>query len=51
MNERQGFVTILALFFLILLSGILLLQLAGYQHQIESYDILIQHYEQSLRSK
>ncbi len=32
MNSRQGFVTILALLFLIFLSGILLFQLQGYQH-------------------
>lgn len=51
MNNRQGFVTILALLFLILLSGILLFQLQGYQHQVQAYHILIQHYEQQLRAK
>lgn len=48
MNNRQGFVTILALLFLILLSGILLFQLQGYQRQVEAYDLLIQYYEQKL---
>ncbi|MFC6255092.1 hypothetical protein ACFP1H_10925 [Secundilactobacillus hailunensis] len=46
MSNRQGFVTILALLFLILLSGVLLFQLQGYQRQVEAYDILIHHYEQ-----
>ncbi|WP_203649156.1 hypothetical protein [Secundilactobacillus yichangensis] len=51
MTERSGFVTILALLFLILLSGILLFQLQGYQRQVESYNVLIQHYEQKIRAK
>ncbi|MCH5462606.1 hypothetical protein HC026_04595 [Lactobacillus sp. LC28-10] len=51
MTSRQGFVTIMALFFLILLSGILLFQLEGYHRQMEAYNVLIQHYEQKLRTK
>ncbi|WP_179211648.1 hypothetical protein [Secundilactobacillus pentosiphilus] len=51
MTNRQGFVTIIALFFLILLSGILLFQLKGYQREVESYNVLIHYYEQKLRAK
>lgn len=49
MNKRGGFVTILALFFLMLLSAVLIFQMQGYRRQIETYDTLIEHYQHKIQ--
>lgn len=51
MTERKGFVTILALFFLLLLSAVLIFQLQSYRRQAQFYDTLISHYQSQLKNE
>lgn len=48
---RRGFVTIIALLFLILVGMVLTFELQGYHQQMKTFDTLIQHYQTNDRSK
>ncbi|KRK97263.1 hypothetical protein FD04_GL002125 [Secundilactobacillus odoratitofui DSM 19909 = JCM 15043] len=49
MKNRSGLISVLALFFLLLLTGILVIQLEGYRRQQRAFDSLISHYELKLQ--